>query len=175
MNLPVEQTWLILVDLLTDLKKKGINVPNTVNRDISLVKTSINFYKKDTSHPDMIKEFDRANVNVTEIQDNLLNHALEIGEDYYNNWIDKLKRANLGEIVYPIPDSKSRFKFNAPPGFSSAKIHLRNAIAEDRVQEIAEYNNLIIEFEDDTTIAIYGDSDNVKLGLKELSYFFKEE
>ncbi|MDR0900067.1 MAG: DUF2096 domain-containing protein [Methanobrevibacter sp.] len=174
MVLPVEQTWLILVDLLTDLKKKGIDIPTSLNKDISLLRTSINFYKRDTTHPDMIKELERVNTVITEVQDKLLSFAEEFGTDYYNSWTDKLRRANLGEEVYKEPDSHSKFLSGAPPGFSSAKVHLKKPIAEDRVQEIAEYNNIIIEFEDDTTIAIFGDSDNIKEGLKEFAPFFKE-
>lgn len=172
--LPIEQTWLILVDLLTDLKKRGAEVPSSVNKEISLLKTSINFYKKDMSHPDMIKEFDRANIIITEVQDKLLEYAENIGTEYYKEWIDKLRRANLGEEIYKQPETASKFIGGAPPGFSSAKIHLKKAIAEDRVQEIAEYNNIIIEFEDDTTLALFGDSNDVKKGLKEIAPFFNE-
>lgn len=174
MMLPVEQTWFILVDLLTDLKKKDFNIPNSINKDISLLKTSINFYKRDTSHPDMIKEFERVNLIITEVQDKLLTFAEEFDEEYYNQWIDKFRRASLGEEIYSQPDHQSKFISNVPPGFSSAKVHLKNPLAEDRVQEIAEYNQLIVEFEDDITIAIYGDSKNIKEGLKEFAPFFKE-
>lgn len=172
--LPIEQTWLILVDLLTYLKKKGVTVPNSVNKDISLLKTSINFYKKDMSHPDMIKEFDRAKMVITDVQDILLEYAEEIGEDYYEEWVDKLRRANLGEEIYKQAETASKFIGGAPPGFFSAKVHLKKPIAEDRVQEIAEYLNIIIEFEDDSTLALYGDSDNIKEGLKEIAPFFNE-
>ena len=172
--LPIEQTWLILVDLLTDLKKKGFDVPKSVNKDISLLKTSINFYKRDTSHPDMIKEFDRANIIITGVQDKLLEYAEELSLEYYNSWVDKLRRANLGEEIYKQPKTDSKFIGGAPPGFSHAKVHLKKPIAEDRVQEIAEYNNIIIEFEDDTTIALFGDSDDIKKSLKEIAPFFNE-
>ena len=172
--LSIEQNWLILVELLTDLKKRGLDIPNSVNKDISLLKTSINFYKKDMSHPDMIKEFDKANIRITEIQDKLLGYAEDVNDDYYNEWLDKLRRANLGEEIYKQAESSSKFVGGAPPGFSSAKIHLKKPIAEDRTQEIAEYFNLIIEFEDDTTIAIYGDSENIKKALKEFAPFFNE-
>ncbi|MDR2874080.1 MAG: DUF2096 domain-containing protein [Methanobrevibacter sp.] len=174
MTLPIEQTWLTLVDLLTALKKKGVIVPSTLNRDLGLVKSSISVYLKDPTHPDMMKEFDRANMDITEIQDHLLEYASRLSDDFYNAWIDKLKRANKGEEVYSKPDHSSRFVTNAPPGFSIAKIHLPIPIAEDRVQEISEHENLILEFEDDTTIVIYGDEKNVKIGLKELASFFNE-
>ncbi|MDR1721900.1 MAG: DUF2096 domain-containing protein [Methanobrevibacter sp.] len=174
MSLPVEQTWLILVDLLTDLKKKGVIIPPTMNRDLGLVKSSVSFYLKDPSHPDMIKEFNRVNIAITEIQERLITSATNFGEDYAKPWLDKLHRANLGEQIYKEADSKSKFESNAPPGFSMARIHLKNPIAEDRVQEIAEYKNLIIEFEDDQTIALYGDKDQIKSGLQELGSFFDE-
>ncbi|WP_342765757.1 DUF2096 domain-containing protein [Methanobrevibacter sp. TMH8] len=172
--LPIEQTWLILVDLLTDLKKRGLDIPNSINKDISLLKTSINFYKKDMSHPDMIKEFDRANIIITDIQDKLLEYAENLDVEYYKEWVDKLRRANLGEEIYKQPETASKFIEGAPPGFSSAKVHLKKPIAEDRVQEIAEYNNIIIEFEDDTTLALFGNSDNIKMSLKEIAPFFNE-
>jgi len=172
--LPIEQTWLILVDLLTDLNKRGINVPKSLNKDISLLKTSINFYKRDMSHPDMIKEFDRANIVVTDVQDKLLEYADEFGTDYYNEWVDKLRRANLGEEIYKQAETASKFTGGAPPGFSQAKVHLKKPIAEDRFQEIAEYNNIIIEFEDDKTILLFGDSEDIKKSLKEISPFFNE-
>jgi hypothetical protein len=172
--LPIEQTWLVLVDLLTDLKKKGIDLPNSINKNISLLKTSINFYKKDMSHPDMIKEFDRANIAITEVQDILLEYAEEISKQYYDGWVDKLRRVNMGEEIYKEAKTSSKFIGGAPPGFSSAKVHLKKPIAEDRVQEIAEYLNIIIEFEDDSTLALYGDSKNIKKGLKEIAPFFNE-
>ncbi|MGL4670560.1 MAG: DUF2096 domain-containing protein [Methanobacteriaceae archaeon] len=175
MDLPVEQTWLILVNLLTDLKKKGIDIPNSINRDISLVKTSINFYKKDTSHPDMIKEFDRANMAITEIQDHLLEFAEDFSDDYYKKWIDKLKRANLGEEVYSMPKTNSRFVVGSPPGFSKSRISFKKPIAEERIQEIAEYNNIILEMEADNIVVVYGDMENMKKGVKELGSFFLED
>lgn len=171
---PVEQTWLVLVDLLTDLKKNGVDVPTQINVDTRLVKTSINFYKSDPSHPDTINELKRINEFLNSIQDSLLILAETQGEDYYQEWIEKLKKASLGEEVYKTTETKSRFLVGAPPGFQAARINLKNPLAEDRVQEIAEEHNLIIEFEEDNVISIYGDSENVKNGLKEIGSFFKD-
>ncbi len=173
-SLPLEQTWLILVELLTDLKKRGIEVPTQINEDIRLVKTSINFYKRDTTHPDMIKELKRINLLLNSSQDQLMELAETQGKEYRDQWIQKLTKASLGEEVYKIKDTKSRFMVGAPPGFSSARVNLKEPLAEDRVQEIAENYNLIIEFEEDDIIALYGDSENLKKGLQEIGSFFKE-
>jgi len=174
MSLPSEQNWLIIVNLLTDLKKKGYNLPKHINKDIALARSSINFYKKDTTHPDMINELMRADMTIRDVQEILLGFAKEVSDEYLDEWMDKFKDVNLGKEVFSMPDSRSRFVVNTPPGMSSGRINLKKPLAEERVQEIAEYNGIIIEFDDDKTIAIYGDKSNVQTGIKEIAPFFKE-
>lgn len=173
-TLPIEQSWLVIANLSTDLHKKGIEIPSQINKDLGLVKSQIGFYKKDPSHPDMINEMARADMSLNEIQGILLSLAKDYGSDYHDEWLDKLNRANRGEEVYEISDTQSRFILNAPPGFSYAKITLRNPIAEDRVQEIAEYYGLIMEFDSDLTIALYGEKPKIQEALKEMAPFFSE-
>lgn len=172
--LPVEQAWMILINLSSDLKNKGIPTPPTINKDLGLIKSQISFYKKDTSHPDMINEMARADMTLNEIQGILLNLAEGVGEDYYAGWLDKLNRANRGEIVYEISDHSSKFLLNPPPGFSYAKITMKSPLAEERVQEIAESFGIIMEFDTDLTVALYGNKKDVQLALREMAPFFTE-
>ena len=137
-TLPIEQSWLVIANLSSELHKKGIPIPKELNKDLGLVKSQIGFYKKDPSHPDMINEMAKADMSLNEIH------------------------------------TQSRFIQNVPPGLSYAKITLRNPIAEDRVQEIAEYYGLIMEFDTDSTIALYGEKSNIQLALKEMAPFFAE-
>ncbi len=174
MSIPVEQTWLVLVELLTDLRKRGAEVPTSLNEDIRLVRALINFYKTDTTNPEMIKELKRINEMLNDIQETLLGIAESMGGGYEDEWIQKLKRASRGEEVCRVPDTKSRFLVGAPPGFSVAKVHLKEPIAEDRVQEIAEEYKLIIEFERDDLIAVYGEKENIKRGIREIGSFFHD-
>ncbi len=68
----------------------------------------------------------------------------------------------------------STFIVNTPPGLTTGRITLKKALAEERVQEIAEWNGLIIEFEDDVTVDLHGDKEDLKTGLKEMGSFFLE-
>jgi hypothetical protein len=54
-------------------------------------------------------------------------------------------------------------------------MNFKAPLSEDRVQEIAEYENVIIEFEEDALLVVYGDKENIKKSLQELSSFFKEQ
>jgi len=173
-HLPIEQSWLILSNLLTDLNQKGLDTPNYINRELGIIKSQISSYKRDTTHPDLINELARADMSLNEIQGILLNIAESIDEEYHNDWLDKLSRANKGEIVYEFPESNSKFILNAPPGFSYARITLKNPISEDRIQELAEYYGIIIEFDSDVTIALYGEKEVVQKVLKEMAPFFAE-
>lgn len=172
--LPVEQAWIILVKLSSDLKKKGIVAPAKINKDLGLIKSQISFYKKDTSHPDMINEMARADMALNEIQGILLSLAETCGDDYYQEWLDKLNRANRGEIVYELSDHSSKFLLNPPPGLSYAKITMKSPLAEERVQEIAEVFGIIMEFDTDLTISLYGDKPDVQSALREMAPFFAE-
>lgn len=174
MSLPSEQTWLILVDLLTDLNKKGFNIPKDINSELGLIRSSINVYKRDPSHPEMINSLAKADMSMANIQGTLIDLASEVNEEYLNKWLDLLKLASKGKYDQKMPRSESRFLVNTPPGMSAGRITLKKPLAEERVQEIAEYNGIIIEFDDDITVAIYGDKNNVQDGLKEMGPFFSE-
>jgi len=174
-DLPLEQTWMILVDLLSDLRKRDVEIPPGLNRDIQMAKSTINFYKVDPTDPERMNELKRINELITSSQDILLTLADDISDEYVESWVEKLKKASRGEEIYKIPDKKPRFVVGAPSGFSMARLTFKQPISEERLVDIAEYHNVIIEFEEDNVIILYGDKDNIQKSLKELSTFFNEQ
>ena len=67
-TLPIEQSWLVIANLSSELHKKGIQIPKELNKDLGLVKSQIGFYKKDPSHPDMINEMAKADMSCFPLQ-----------------------------------------------------------------------------------------------------------
>lgn len=173
-NLPAEQTWMVLVELLTDLRKKNVEISPAITEDIRMAKTTINFYKVNPTDPERIKEVGRINNFLTSLQDTLMGLAEAQGKDYVDQWMEKLKRASRGETVYETHDKPSKFVVGAPSGFSMVRITFKKPQSEDRVQEIAEYHNVIIEFETDEIVVIYGDKENIQHSLKEMAPLFSE-
>lgn len=174
-ELPAEQTWLVLVELLTDLRKKEMAIPKEITKNIQMAKTSINFYKVDPADPGRQVEVKRINEFLTSLQNYLMGLAEEVGSEYADKWMNKLLRASRGEVVYPQKKNDSKFVVGAPSGFSMVRMNFKTPLSEDRVQEIAEYENVIIEFEEDNLVIVYGDKENIKKSLQELSSFFKEQ
>ena len=175
MSLPSEQNWLILNDLITDLHKKGYEIPKGINPEMGLIRSSISSYKKDPSHPDLINGLAKAEMSLNSIQGTILSIAENEGDEYVDHWLDLFKRAMKGEEVFEFPKSRSTFLVNTPPGLTTGRINLKVPLAEERVQEIAEWNGLIIEFDDDVTVALHGDKSDLQMGLKEMGSFFLEE
>lgn len=174
MSLPSEQNWLVLQHLLTDLTKKGYEIPKGINPEMGLIRSSISSYKRDPSHPDLINGLAKAEMSLNNIQGTLLTIAEAEGEDYVDEWLELLKRVMRGEEVFEFPKSRSTFLVNTPPGLTTGRINLKTPLAEERVQEIAEWNGLIIEFDDDVTVELHGDKPDLQAGLKEMGSFFLE-
>jgi hypothetical protein len=174
-DLPVEQTWMVLVELLIDLKKRGFDIDPEIPKDIRMAKTTINFYKVNPEDPERMNELKRINDFINSVQDKLIDLAEIEGDDYKALWIKKLTQASMGQKVYDLPDKKSEFVVGAPPGFSMVRITFKLPLPEERIQEIAEYHNVIIEFQTDTLVVIYGDKQNIQDSLKEISSFFTEQ
>ena len=175
MSLPSEQNWLVLQHLITDLTKKGYKIPDGINPEMGLIRSSISSYKRDPSHPDLINGLAQAEMSLNNLQATLLILAEEEGDEYVDHWLDLLKQAMKGEEVFEFAKSRSQFLVNAPPGLTTGRITFKVPLAEERVQEIAEWNGLIIEFDDDVTVQIHGDKPDLQVGLKEMGSFFLEQ
>ena len=175
MSLPSEQNWLVLHNLISDLTKKGYEIPGGINPEMGLIRSSISSYKRDPSHPDLINGLANAEMSLNNIQGTILTIAEEEGDEYVSHWLDLFRRAMMGEKVFEFAKSRSTFLVNTPPGLTTGRINLKVPLAEERVQEIAEWHGLIIEFDDDVTVSLHGDKPDVQIGLKEMGSFFLEE
>jgi hypothetical protein len=114
-------------------------------------------------------------MSLNNIQMTLITIAEEEGEEYVDHWLDLLKQVMQGKKVFEFADSRSKFLVNTPPGLTTGRINLKVPLAEERVQEIAEWHGLIIEFDDDVTVELHGDKEDLKVGLKEMGSFFLEQ
>jgi len=123
----------------------------------------------------LINGLAKAEMSLNNIQMTLITMAEAEGDEYVDHWLDLLKQVMQGKKVFEFADSRSKFLVNTPPGLTTGRINLKVPLAEERVQEIAEWHGLIIEFDDDVTVELHGDKEDLKTGLKEMGSFFLEQ
>ena len=80
MSLPAEQNWLVLHHLITDLNKKGYEIPEGINPEMGLIRSTVSSYKRDPSHPELINGLAKAEMSLNNIQGTLLTIAEEEGD-----------------------------------------------------------------------------------------------
>ncbi len=79
MSLPSEQNWLVLYNLISDLSKKGYEIPQGINPEMGLIRSSINSYKRDPSHPELINGLAKAEMSLSNVQGTMLTIAEQEG------------------------------------------------------------------------------------------------
>ena len=63
-----------------------------------------------------------------------------------------------------------------PANFDFVRFNFREPIHEERFMEICEYENVIIEFDDnDSSVFVFGEESNIQKALKEMAPFFTEQ
>ena len=58
MSLPSEQNWLVLNHLIKDLTSKGYEIPDGINPEMGIIRSSISSYKRDPSR-NVFKQYSR--------------------------------------------------------------------------------------------------------------------
>jgi len=167
----LEQVWLVLSDLFQDLNRRNISVD--VASDLRDCKTLIHFIRTSVAHPSkepMTIEASFRNLLqiLDKIRSNLISEALRLDENYVNEWMKKIDKAERGELDFPMIYALSEFIPDLPrdPEKGWIRLALQKPIAEERVQEVAEQFGVIIEFKNDSHVLISGRGDSVKKAIK---------
>jgi len=164
----LEQVWLVLADLYQDLSRRDVHV--NVASELRNCKTLIHFIRTNVLHPP-VKELSTVDDSLQnssqilgKIKHSLISAAQGVGENYAKDWMDKIDKAERAELDYRMIHTVSSFVPSLPRDLERGWIRLTlpKAIAEERVQDVAEQFGVIIEFEDDCHVVIRGRKTLVK-------------
>jgi len=83
-----EETWKVLADLITELRKKGEVIPASVMNDLRSAKTMIQIFEADPSHAENIP---RIGTYLENVEFCLISMAQEkFGSEFVEHWMGKL-------------------------------------------------------------------------------------
>ncbi|MCD7781252.1 MAG: DUF2096 domain-containing protein [Methanosphaera sp.] len=172
---PLYCRWSVLDHLLKNLNKK-YDLDETIVPNLQQSKTLINYYTDDPTDPTRIKEVSRIDGLLNDIEQKLLLTAENEGEEYTKKWEGYLLDASKGVEVFRNVKIQSHFIAGMPANFDFVRFNFKEHIAEERFMEICEYENVIIEYdEDDKSVFVFGEKPQITLALQEMSSFFAEQ
>ncbi len=83
--------WAVLVAMSIDLTKKGINLPDELNKSLQVIRIEITSGCYSTCE---------VNCTMGVVEGQLIAFGAELGDDYLNFWMDLLSRSIKGELDY---------------------------------------------------------------------------
>ena len=160
-----EQWWKTLERLISDLKKKHVEVPEDVISSLKSVKTMITVYQVDPSCSSLILDIEKQLLAVESILVTIMRKNL--GKTYSENFFRKLEKARIETGSKPV--TKQRIFSHLPKDEHWIRILTSNDILGEDVQKLAEELGLSADLQKDSYILIHGEKSKIKEFVKRMA------
>lgn len=155
-----EETWKVLADLITELRKKGEVIPASVMNDLRSAKTMIQILKADPSHTENIP---RIETYLGNVEFYLISLAQEkFGSEFVEQWIGKLGKARKRISEEEEVEAVSRFVAGLPRGKCWVRVQVSEDTPQEDIENLAEENGLSHKRQRNGYVLVYGDDESVK-------------
>jgi len=172
---PLEQRWVVLDHLLKILNKK-YDVPKDVVKHLQYARSLTSYYNQDPTDSERAKELPNIDSYLNNAEGTLMGMAGMEGEEFVADWEQKLLDASRGKEVFKQRKIQSKFIPGMPANFDFVRFNFKKPIDEERFMEICEYENVIIEYDDnDSSVFVFGETEKIQNALKEMAPFYAEQ
>lgn len=155
--------WKVLEQLLTDMKKKGIIVPEAAVRDLKNARTIINLMKV---NPDRAEDAQTLEDYLTKIESNLVNEAQHrFGQSYVDEWLQRIKKART-EIE---EEEATSFIAGLPRGQKFIRVKPSKELSTQDLEILAQKSHLSHKTQIDGSYVIFGPDMNLKDFVKKIA------
>ena len=172
---PLDQRWLVLDNLLRELFSTH-EIPRDVIQNLQHSRALTNYYNDDPTAQERINELPKIDALLNDVEQKLMIMAEDEGPEFVDRWNQNLIDASQGKQVFKDHKIQSKFIPGMPANFDFVRFNFKEEIQVERFYEICEYENVIIEFDDnDKSIFIFGEKPNISNALSEMASFFQEQ
>jgi hypothetical protein len=170
-NMSYEERWKVLADLLTELRKKGEEIPTDVMNDLRSAKTMIQILKADPTH---IENIPKAETYLKNVESYLIFTAQEkFGSDYVTLWMRKLEEARKVVKVEGKTEAAPRFVPGVPRDKHWVRIRISEYTPRKDVERLAEEEGLSHKMQKNGYMLVYGDGESIKTFVKKMAEKFR--
>ncbi len=160
-----ESVWKLLEALLVELRARGIVIPPELVDDLKSAKTLTGICRTESTGSNVASDIA---LYLDKIEPGLLGLAeSQAGQEYADEWLHRIDKARR-----QAPENaaiRSRFVSGISKGDHWIRIKTANIIAESDLNESLKKLNLSCKPQDDGYLLVYGNKENVKSLVREVS------
>ncbi|UCC32972.1 MAG: DUF2096 family protein, partial [Candidatus Bathyarchaeota archaeon] len=158
-----DEAWMLLADLLTELKKNGEAIPANIMNDLRSAKTMIKILKADPTHTENIP---RVEIYLENLEFHLVPAAQKrFGIEFVDRWMEKLEEAKK-RIRDEEEEAAPRFVPGIPRGKRWIRVQVSKETPQRNIERLAEENKLSYRVQEDGYVLIYGRKESIKSFIK---------
>jgi len=162
-----EETWNVLADLLTELRRKGEKIPTNVMNDLRSAKTMMQILKADPTH---IENIPRVETYIGNVESYLIFTAQEkFGSEFVEQWMRKLGEARKVVKVEEKAKPTPRFVPGLPRGKRWVRVQISEDTSRGDIERIAKENKLSCKMQKNGYMLVYGNSESIKTFVKKMA------
>jgi hypothetical protein len=158
--------WKVLEQLITDIRRRGVQVPVNIFNDLKYARTLINVLKADPSKLDIGQKIEECLNNVEAY---LISEGQKFGDKYVEGWIKKLEEAYKQEDKNEV---SMRFVPGLPREQRWIRIKLSDEMPVERIRALAEKLKLSSEIQMDGYLLVYGEDEYIKQFVKKMATLY---
>ncbi len=159
-----EYLWKILEELMAELAKKGITIPQELVDDLKSAKLYISIYK---TNPTELNLGENIEIYMKNVESNLLYLAeSDVGKDYAHMWLKNIHQAHMEKV--PEAVATSRFVTGVPKGEHWIIINLSGLMDNKDVNELLKTLNLSGTPQKNGYLLVHGKEEYLKTFVKKV-------
>jgi len=162
------ETWKTLEDMMIELKKKGVTIPENVMEDLRSAKSMIKLACTQGSHGNEVMKTEEYMANVEAY---LVNEGQKaFGSEHVNGWLRRLEEAGAcGEVCEQTAEREAQFITGVPRDQKWVRVEPTEKLSTERIQQLAKEYNLQFNLQNDGRLLVYGKPSNLKAFVKQMT------
>ena len=159
-------SWKVLEEMLIDLEKKNIVIPENILSDLRSAKSMIKLHCTSAKGAgDALQKAEELSANVEAY---LAEEAQKIfGSKHVDAWLRRLEEANAQVCEESIIENK--FVTGVPRDQKWVRVEPIKALPAARIVQIAEEQSLQVKTEADGRLVVYGQPEGIKAFVKKMT------
>ena len=159
-------SWKLLEEMIIELKKKNVAVPENIMGDLRSAKSMIKLHcTQAIGAGDVIEKAEELTANVEAY---LVTEGQKVlGPEKVDSWLIRLEQANLEACEAPKSDDK--FVTGVPRDQKWVRVEPIDTLSTERIQQIAKEQNLTVNPQKDGRLVVFGQPESIKEFLKKMT------